>query len=165
MSDALQDVAVMAAPGRYLTFHLGSSRYAVSVTDVHTVIRMVPVTSVPLMPAHVRGVINLRGAVIAVIDLRAKFRMPEIEYNDRACILVFDLGAGSAGNRLLGVIVDAVDDVVVLAASHIEPTPDFASQVDVRYLLGVATMSESVFAILNIKNILAVDGSLSLPSI
>jgi purine-binding chemotaxis protein CheW len=165
MNTAHDDAVLTATPGRYLTFHLGSARYAVSVTDVHTVIRMVPVTSVPLMPPHVRGVINLRGAVIAVIDLRAKFCMPEIEYNDRACILVFDLGVGAPGNRLLGVIVDAVDDVLVLSANQIEPTPDFASQVDARYLLGVATVSDSVFAILNIKTILAVDGSLSLPSI
>jgi len=164
MNDIQAARDVKAVAGRYLTFHLGTARYAVPVRDVREVVRLCPITSVPLMPPHVRGVINLRGSVMAVLDLRAKFQMPAITYTDRACIIVFERRDLATAPTVIGAIVDGVNDVVVLAEQSIDVAPDFAGTVDADYLLGVATTDNSVLAMLNIKNILATDGSLTLPS-
>jgi len=158
MTDATQ-----ATPGRYLTFHLGDARYAVPVQVVREVIRIRTITPVPLMPAHVRGVINLRGTVLAVIDLRAKFAMDAIDYGERACIVIFDLKAH--GIPMIGALVDAVDDVVRLSSAELGPTPDFAGDVDASYLLGVATYERVVYALLDIPTILTAEGSLALPDV
>jgi purine-binding chemotaxis protein CheW len=119
------------------------------------------------MPPQVRGVINLRGAVLPVFDLRARFGMPEVAHDDRACIIVFDTHdrPRAAGGRsgAVGAIVDGVDDVVMLAADQLAPVPDFAGAVDPEYLLGVATTEERVFALLHVRPILSVEGS-ALPS-
>ncbi len=153
------------APGRYLTFHLGLSRYAVPIRDVREVVRLPPITVVPQMPAHVRGVMNLRGAVIAVLDLRAKFQMAEIEYADRACVIVFDASRSEGAAACVGAIVDGVDDVLPLSAAQLAAAPDFAGAVQADYLLGVATTLEGVWVVLNMPNILATEGSLALPAL
>lgn len=151
-------------PGRYLTFHLGASHYAVPITVVREVVRMCAITSVPQMPDYVRGVINLRGTVLAVLDLRAKFRMAPIEYNDRACIIVLE---HRVGGRLaqIGAIVDAVDDVIVIGAAQLAASPDFAGAVEGRFLAGVATTADRVRAVLAMDEILASDVSVELPDI
>lgn len=153
-------------PGRYLTFHLGRSYYGVPIREVREVVRLCPITAVPNMPAHIRGVINLRGSVLPVFDLRAKFGMAEVDYDDRACIVVFDRQQdrprqGSA----IGAIVDGVDDVLVLAETQLAAAPDFAGTVEADYLLGVGTTPDRVFSLLHMKNILAADGSVQMPVI
>ena len=152
-------------PGRYLTFHLGTSHYGVPIREVREVVRLCPITLVPNMPAHVRGVINLRGAVLPVFDLRARFGMPTIEHDDRACIIVFDLPGRPRQAGAIGAIVDGVDDVVILAASQLAPVPDFAGAVDAAYLLGVATTPDRVFALLHLQPVLAVDAPADLSSL
>ena len=153
-------------PGRYLTFHLGASHYGVPIREVREVVRLCPITVVPNMPAHVRGVINLRGAVLPVFDLRARFGMVTIDHDDRACIIVFDLpGRGRQNSAAaVGAIVDGVDDVVTLPEAQLAPAPDFAGAVDPSYLLGVGTTPDRVFALLHMKPILAVDASADLSS-
>ncbi len=123
---------------------------------------MCPITAVPQMPDYVRGVINLRGTVLAVLDLRAKFRMAPIEYNDRACIIVLE---HRAGGRLaqIGAIVDAVDDVIVMGTTQLAAPPDFAGAVEGRFLAGVATTTDQVRAVLAMDEILASDVSVELP--
>ena len=145
-------------PGRYLTFHLGTSHYGLPLREVREVVRLCPVTVVPNMPAHVRGVINLRGAILPVFDLRARFGMPGIEHDDRACIIVFDLPGRSRQAGAIGAIVDGVDDVVTLTEAQLAPVPDFAGAVDPAFLLGVATTPERVFVLLHLQPILMVDG-------
>jgi purine-binding chemotaxis protein CheW len=151
-------------PGRYLTFHLGSSHYAVEIGTVREVVRLCPITSVPQMPDYVRGVINLRGTVLAVLDLRAKFRMASIDYDDRACIIVLEHRAGGNLSQV-GAIVDAVDDVVVLGASQLASPPDFVGAVEGRFLAGIATSTERVRAVLNMQEILASDVSFEIPDV
>lgn len=148
--------AVSPPPGRYLTFHLGGSHYGVPIREVREVVRLCPITVVPNMPEHVRGVINLRGAVLPVFDLRARFGMEPIEYDDRACIIVVDAPGRPRQAGGIGAIVDGVDDVVMLAASQLAPVPDLAGSVNPEYLLGVATTAERVFALLQMQPILAV---------
>lgn len=151
-------------PGRYLTFHLGASHYGVPLREVREVVRLCPITVVPNMPAHVRGVINLRGAVLPVFDLRARFGMATIDHDDRACIVVFDLPGRPRQAGAIGAIVDGVDDVVTLLESQLAPVPDFAGAIDPAYLLGVATTPERVFALLHVQPILVVDGIADSPS-
>ncbi|MEY4376023.1 MAG: hypothetical protein RJB26_573 [Pseudomonadota bacterium] len=153
-------------PGRYLAFHLGTSYYAVPIREVREVVRLCPITAVPNMPEHIRGVINLRGSVLPVFDLRAKFGMVAVDYDDRACIVVFDRQQDRPRQGgAIGAIVDGVDDVLVLAESQLAAAPDFAGTVEADYLLGVATTPERVFSLLHMKNILAADGSVAMPDI
>jgi purine-binding chemotaxis protein CheW len=152
------------APGRYLTFHLGASHYAVPVRLVREVVRLCPITSVPQMPDYVRGVINLRGTVLAILDLRAKFGMASIEYGDRSCIIVFEHRVDGRLTRI-GAIVDAVDDVILLSSAHLAPPPDFAGAVDSRYLAGVATTPDQVRAVLAMDEILSAEASVQLPDL
>ena len=137
--------------------------YGFPVLNVREIIRLCPITPVPQMPAHVKGVINLRGTVIAVLDLRAKFQLPAKDYGERSCIIVVQVAAPSGGNTLMGAIVDAVEEVVQLTADDIEATPDFGGAPETQYILGLGTIEGSVKILLNIEKIFAEDGTLSLP--
>ena len=114
-----------AGEGRFLTFSLGDKSYGLPVLNVREIIRLCPITPVPRMPPHVKGVINLRGTVIAVVDLRAKFQLAPKGYGERTCIIVVQVASPSGGSTLMGAVVDAVEEVVQLGAADIEATPDF----------------------------------------
>jgi purine-binding chemotaxis protein CheW len=148
--------------GRYLTFRLGQETYGLPVLNVREIIRLCPITPVPKMPTHIKGVINLRGTVIAVLDLRAKFDLSKADFGDRACIIVVQLTAADGRKNLIGAMVDAVEEVVNLAPGDIEPTPDFGGSPDIQYMLGVATIRGGVKTLLNIEKIFQEDGSLVL---
>jgi purine-binding chemotaxis protein CheW len=147
--------------GRYLTFTLGREAYGLPVLNVREIIRLCPITPVPNMPSHVRGVINLRGTVIAVLDLRAKFSMATAEYGDRACIIVLQLGSQTDRKTLIGVIVDAVEEVIQLQEGEIEPCPDFGNSNTTQYILGVATVRGGVKTLLQIEKIFAEEGAIT----
>jgi purine-binding chemotaxis protein CheW len=154
-----------AGAGSYLTFTLGEESYGFPVLNVREIIRLCPITPVPRMPAHVKGVINLRGTVIAVFDLRAKFQLATTRYGDRTCIIVVQVAAPSGGSILMGAIVDTVEEVVRLTAAEIEATPDFGGAPDTQYILGLATIQGTVKALLNIDKIFLEDSlsRLSMP--
>src|SRR5579863_9329265 len=105
--------------GKYLTFQLGREEFAVQVLHVREIMGVQEITAVPQMPLHVKGVLNLRGKVIPVIDLRVKFGMPEIEYTQRTCIIVVQI-EGRVGRISTGIIVDGVSEVLTLQAADIE---------------------------------------------
>ena len=152
-----------ALAGRYLTFMLGTDSYGLPVLNVRDIIRLCPITPVPRMPDYVKGVINLRGTVIAVIDLRAKFEMPASTLGDRCCVIIVQIRSLTGGaSTLMGAVVDAVEEVVNLGASDIEPTPDFGGTLDTRYMLGVATIRGGVKTLLDIEKIFQEDGSLAM---
>ncbi len=151
--------------GRYLTFSLGADSYGIPVMNVREIIRICPITPVPRMPAYVKGVINLRGTLIAVIDLREKFQMPAVAVGDRNCIVVVQVHLSKGGRTLMGAIVDSVEEVVNLAAADIEPTPDFGESLDTDYMLGVATIRGGVKTLLDIERIFQEDGNLTLPPV
>ncbi len=139
--------------GKYLTFHLGREEFAIQVGRVREIMGVQDITAVPQTPAHVRGVINLRGKVIPVIDLRLKFGLPEIEYSQRTCIIVVQV-VGEAGAMLMGVVVDGVSEVLNLTAGDIEDTPDFGRGVVTPYLLGMAKVKGKVKILLDINRVL-----------
>jgi purine-binding chemotaxis protein CheW len=139
--------------GKYLTFTLGRESYGIEILKVREIIRMSDITPVRCMPEYLRGLINLRGKVIPVADLRVKFGLPGIENTERTCIVVVQLSTGS--KPLMGLVVDAVEEVVSLAGSDVEPTPDFGVTVDTSYMLGVAKLRGTVKTLLDIDHVIA----------
>jgi purine-binding chemotaxis protein CheW len=140
--------------GKYLTFRLGKEDFAIRVMKVREIVGIQDITSVPQMPCHVKGVINLRGKVISVVDLRLKFGLPEREYTQRTCIIVVQVQSGGVAAQT-GVIVDEVSEVLNLVAGEIEDTPDFGEGVPTPYLLGMAKVKGNVKMLLDIDQVLA----------
>jgi purine-binding chemotaxis protein CheW len=146
--------------GKYLTFALAQEEYGVPVLKVREIIKMMDITGVPQVPEHVKGVINLRGKVIPIVDLRLKFGLPRAEYSDRACIIVVEVDV--AGRRLmLGVIVDHVSEVLNIASEEIEPLPEIGQRIDGDYLRGVAKIKGTVKLLLELDKVLSGDTPLS----
>jgi purine-binding chemotaxis protein CheW len=146
-----------AAPGKYLTFVLGPESYGVPVLAVREIIRLCPITPVATMPPHVRGVINLRGKVIPLVDLRLRFGLPATEEHDRTCIVVAQVAAAAGGTRPYGVIVDGVEEVATFTAADIEPAPDFGGVVDARFITGMAKGASGVKVLVDLDRIAAAD--------
>jgi purine-binding chemotaxis protein CheW len=140
--------------GKYLVFHLGSEEFGIQVLKVREIMGVQGITAVPQMPAYIKGVINLRGKVIPVVNLRLKFGLPEIEYTQRTCIIVVQL-QGETNSRLMGVIVDGVVEVLSLSAGDIEDTPDFGPGVTTPYLLGMAKIKDKVKILLDIDEVMS----------
>lgn len=149
-----------AQAGKYLTFRLGGEVYGLPVLAVREIIRLLPITPVASMPAHVRGVINLRGKVIPLVDLRTRFGLATTPDNDRTCIIVAQVAAAS-GTRGYGVIVEGVEEVVAFKESDIEPTPDFGGAVDVRFITGIATSGTTLTTLIDLDTIAAADFGLA----
>jgi purine-binding chemotaxis protein CheW len=139
--------------GKYLVFHLGREEFGIRVLKVREIVGIQNITAVPQTPAHVKGVINLRGKVIPVVDLRLKFGLPEQEYSQRTCIIVVQV-RGEAGPMLMGIVVDGVAEVLNLAAADIEDTPDFGDGTANPYLLGMAKVKGKVKILLEIDRVL-----------
>ncbi len=136
--------------GKYITFRLGSEEFAIQVLQVREIVGIQEITAVPQTPHGVKGVINLRGKVIPVVDLRLRFGLEELEYSQRTCIIVVQID-GAGGRVLVGVIVDAVSEVLNLQATDIEDTPDFGTGVALPYLLGMAKVKGKVKILLDIN--------------
>ena len=148
---------VSGAAGKYLTFGLGKEEYGLPVLKVREIIKLMDITAVPQAPPHVKGVINLRGKVIPVVDLRLKFRLPSQDYTERTSIIVVEV-AGTHGNILMGVIVDSVSEVLNIVADEIEETPDFGDHVRTDYMRGVAKVKGTVKILLDLDKVLGTDG-------
>ena len=134
---------------QYLTFTLGEEKYAIDVSKVKEVLELVSITRVPKTPEFMKGVINLRGKVIPVMDLRLRFRMPEREYDDRNCIIVTRVEDVS-----LGMIVDTVAEVHDIAADDIEQPPNYADEGKANYVEGIGKVEGRVTVLIDARKIL-----------
>jgi len=150
--------SVLAAGGKYLNFHLGDEAYCLPILQVREIIRLSPVTPVPRMPTFVKGVINLRGKIVPVMDLRERLNRHTIEYDERACIVVIQ--ASSSGH--FGVIVDSVDDVSNIPQEDIDPPPEFGSELSTEFIMGIAKTKTEVKIILDIHRVLNVSQTIRL---
>jgi purine-binding chemotaxis protein CheW len=139
--------------GKYLSFWLGQEEYAIQVLRVREIMGVQEITAVPQTPRYVKGVINLRGKVIPVMDLRLRFGLSEVEHTHRTCIIVVEIHQGQTP-LWMGIIVDAVSEVLTLAASDIEDTPDFGAATAAPYLLGMAKLKGKVKILLEIDTVL-----------
>jgi len=138
-----------AKAGKYLTFSLKNEEYGFEILKVKEIIGLMNITPVPQTPNFVKGVINLRGKVIPVVDLRSKFEMEEVEHTSETCVIVVDIN-----NVLCGIIVDSVSEVLDTTDKDLEPAPDFGKSVDTSYILGLAKGKEKVKILLDIDKVL-----------
>ena len=150
-----QAVKAMAdREGKYLTFTLADEEYGIGILKIKEIIGMMPVTSVPKTPEFVKGVINLRGKVIPVLDLRLRFGIEEIDYTERTCIIVVEV-EGQIGRVEIGIVVDSVSEVLNIKGSEIEDTPAFGTKLDTDFILGMAKMEGGIKILLDIDSVLA----------
>jgi purine-binding chemotaxis protein CheW len=140
--------------GKYLTFSLEREEYGIGILKVKEITGMMLITPVPQTPDYVKGVINLRGKVIPVIDLRLRFGMDSIEYTDRTCIIVVEIKTNS-GRIHTGIVVDSVSEVLNFKSSDIEDTPTFGTKLSTDYILGMAKMGGGVKILLDIDRVLS----------
>jgi len=146
--------ASMRKEGKYLTFALGPEEYGLEILKVREIIGYMDITAVPQTPSYVKGVINLRGQVIPVIDLRAKFGMETAETTEETCIIVVEIT--QAGRKFnTGIVVDHVQEVLDIAGENIEEAPQFGSSVDTSFILGMGKVGESVKILLDIDKVLS----------
>lgn len=139
--------------GRYLTFTLGESTYGLELMDVRDIITLQPITSVPYVPPYVAGVINLRGKIIPIIDIRMRFDLPSIEYDERTCIIVVELE-----NVEVGMIVDRVSEVITFAPESLSLIPDFDKYNNNKYLSSIGRSGDSLVMNLDCRRIFEDDG-------
>lgn len=142
--------------GKYLTFTLSNEEYGIGILKVREIFGMMNITPVPQTPEFVKGVINLRGQVIPVVDLRLKFGMEELEYSERTSIIVVEI-QGQAGKVQIGIVVDSVSEVVNIKGEDIEDTPTFGTKLDTDFILGMAKMEGGVKILLDIDRVLTAE--------
>ena len=140
--------------GKYLTFSLEGEEYGLEILKVQEIMKMVDVTKMPRAPEFIRGVINLRGKVIPVVDLRLKFEMEKLENTNKTCIIVMQVVSGDSAVTM-GIIVDEVSEVLDIVANEIEPAPTLGTQVDISFIQGIAKTKGSVKILLNIDKALS----------
>jgi purine-binding chemotaxis protein CheW len=148
--------AMTEKEGKYLTFSMAGEEYGIGILKIREIIGMMPITSVPRTPEFVKGVINLRGKVIPVVDLRLRFEMESIDYTERTCIIVVEI-EGSAGTVQIGIVVDSVSEVLNVNGGDIEETPTFGTKLNTDYILGMAKMEGGVKILLDIDQVLSTE--------
>jgi purine-binding chemotaxis protein CheW len=149
----------VAAAGKYLTFLLGHESYGIRVIQVREIIRLSNITAVPQLPPHVRGVINLRGRVIPVMDLRLKLGMPGAEGTDQTCIVVVHVKLADGRNAAMGLVVDGVEEVANIASADIEETPSFGADLSTPCILGMAKIKGEVKILVEIDRLVSGDAA------
>ena len=149
--------------GKYLTFRLAQEEYGLEILKVQEIIQLQAITRVPRTPPYVRGVINLRGKVIPVVDLRAKFGIEGAEDTERTCIIVVQIQAGDA-MLVIGILIDEVREVLDIRAENIEESPSFGSSVETEFILGMGKVNGQVKILLDIDRVLNASDAISLRS-
>lgn len=150
-----QEIKAMAdREGKYLTFTLAKEEYGVSTMKIREIIGMMPITFVPQTPDFAKGVINLRGKVIPVVDLRLRFGMEAMDYTERTCIIVIEL-EGNIGIALMGIVVDSVSEVLKIKGDDIEDTHTFGTKLNTEYIFGMAKVEGTVRILLDIDRVLS----------
>jgi purine-binding chemotaxis protein CheW len=142
--------------GKYLTFSLAGEEYGIGILKVKEIIGMMPITVVPQTPDYVKGVINLRGKVIPVIDLRLKFTIKAADYTERTCIIVVEIAADSR-TILMGILVDSVSEVLNIKGADIEETPSFGTKLNTEFILGMAKVNGAIKILLDIDQVLSIE--------
>lgn len=141
---------------KYLTFGLGDENYAIDILKIKEIIGMMDITKVPRLPDYIKGVINLRGKIIPVIDMRLKFGLVSRDYDDRTSIIVLELEKEGI-NITSGVVVDTVNEVVDINSTDIEPQPEYGTDVNQAFLTGMAKVDNSVIMLLDAVKMLSIE--------
>ena len=141
-----------ATGGQFLTFRLGEEEYAIDILKVQEIRSHTPLTPLPNTPRFIKGVMNLRGAIVPVVGLRERFSLPSIEYGPLSVIIVALLGG-----KVVGLVVDAVSDVLTLDGSEIEPTPELGAAVNISFIRGIARSGDKLVALLQLEDAIGLD--------
>ncbi len=149
-------VAASAVSRQFLTFVLGGEMYAVGILRIKEIIEFGALTAVPMMPSFIRGVINLRGAVVPVVDLTARFGGGPTKIGRRTCIVIIEIEADGE-SQVVGILVDAVNEVLDIADSDIEPAPSFGTRIRPDFVAGMGKVAGSFVILLDVSRVLAVD--------
>jgi len=149
MDKDVKEKEVKTRAGKYLTFALAGETYGLEILRVREIIAMMDITTVPRTPAFIKGVINLRGKVIPVVDLRLKFSFPEAVVSEETCIIVVDVRSVE-----MGIMVDKVNEVLSIAASDIDDAPNFGANVDTDFIVGIGKAGGKVTILLDIARVL-----------
>ena len=144
------------AAGKYLTFRLGDESYGLQILKVQEILGMMPVTRVPRTPNFIRGVVNLRGKVIPVVDLRCTFNLAALNDTETTCIIVVQI-VRDQNTVVMGVIVDAVSEVLDVRAEQVEPAPAFGTEIDTAFILGMGKIADKVVILLDIDRVLSTE--------
>lgn len=139
--------------GKFLTFQLAEEFYGIDVMVIREIIRIQRITPVPQMPDHVKGVINLRGKVIPIVDLRLKFGLQPEETNTRTCVIVVDINNSERGSTLLGLVVDSVEEVLDISENEVDQSPNFSMAQSAEYCLGITKNEQSMMTLLDIEKV------------
>ncbi|PAV48435.1 chemotaxis protein CheW [Pseudomonas sp. HAR-UPW-AIA-41] len=134
----------------FLTFTLGSEEYAIDILRVQEIRGYDQVTAIANSPAFIKGVINLRGAIVPIVDLRIKFNLPSVTYDPFTVVIILNVL-----NRIVGIVVDSVSDVLALTPNEIKPAPEFGGSFDTQYLMGLATVEERMLILVNIEQLMS----------
>lgn len=155
-SNSSANAARGANENKFLSFCLGSEHYGVEILRVREIIGLLAITPLPQTPAYVKGVMNLRGRIIPVIDLRLRFGLPSTEATKETCIIVLETGEPDGSQTVMGAIVDSVREVQDIAPAAIEPPPEFGCEIPLRYILGMGKVKDKVVVLLDIAEVIGV---------
>ncbi|MEW5771103.1 MAG: chemotaxis protein CheW [Pseudomonadota bacterium] len=139
----------VAASGEYLTFTLGSEEYGLDILKVQEIRGYDAVTKIANSPPFIKGVINLRGVIVPIVDLRIKFNLGEPSYDQFTVVIILNIG-----KRVVGIVVDGVSDVIHLNSENLRPAPEFGSVLDTRYILGLGTVDERMIIVVDIERLM-----------
>ena len=154
----------MTQDNKFLTFKLREESYAIPILRIKEIIGMMPITKVPRLPQFIKGVINLRGQIIPVIDLRTKFGIEERPYDERTSIIVMEIQSENT-TKTNGIVVDTVQEVLDIMADSIEPPPKYGADVNQEFLTGMGKIDEKVIMILNVNKILSANETAQLEDV
>jgi len=142
--------AGVVASGEYLTFTLGAEEYGMDILKVQEIRGYDTVTKIANSPSFIKGVINLRGVIVPIVDLRIKFKLGEPTYDQFTVVIILNIG-----NRVMGIVVDGVSDVIQLNSDSLRPAPEFGSILDTRYIMGLGTVDERMIIIVDIEKLMS----------
>ena len=152
MTQTTTDNAVggnIVSGSEYLTFTLGQEEYGIDILKVQEIRGYDAVTKIANTPEFIKGVINLRGTIVPIIDMRIKFQLGSVEYNQFTVVIILNIA-----NRVVGMVVDGVSDVIALASDQIRPAPEFGATLDTQYIVGLATIDERMIIVVDIERLM-----------
>lgn len=152
--NGISNSSLIEKGGKYLTFSLENEEYGLEIAKVRQIIGHMEITSVPQMPDHIKGIINLRGQIIPVLDLRAKFGMPTVDVTNRTCIIVVEISRENQKFEV-GIVVDCVQEVIDIEGENIEQTPQFDSGINTYFILGIGKVQDNVKILLDIDEVVS----------
>lgn len=156
MNEASEEIKIKGGSQQFLTFILDDEAYGVEILRVQEIKGWTPVTRIPNTPEYMRGVLNLRGTIVPIVDMRMRFDLATAEYTPITVVIVLSV-KGDTGERVIGLVVDSVSDVIDVAAQDVKATPDFGTSLNTKFINGIAASNDNMVMLLDVDKLLSVD--------